>query len=93
MIIDGKLIDIKTTVKLEFNRDHYNQLIGYYILSRIGNIIGLPEGEKITELGIYYSRYGILKTISTRIIDEHPEFDRFIRWFSEAASAAFPIEM
>lgn len=88
LIIDGKLIDIKTTVKLEFTRENYNQLVGYYILSKLGQIPGF-DGRKITEMGIYYSRYGILKTIATKAIDEHPGIEKFTRWFAEAANSVF----
>jgi hypothetical protein len=91
LIIDGKLIDIKTTVKLEFSREHYNQLVGYYILSRIGSIPGF-EGGRITDMGIYYSRYGVLKSISTKSIEEHPRIDKFTRWFTESALSVFHTE-
>jgi len=87
MIIDDTLIDIKTTKNLKFERDHYNQLIGYYILSKIGNVSGL--NEKIKKIGIYFSRHGILQTIPTSQIDENPHFDSFVKWFEKEASSVF----
>ena len=63
IIIDNKIIDIKTTKKLELRRDDFNQLIGYYILSKIGEIDGLPSQHEIKQVGIYFSRYGYLYTI------------------------------
>lgn len=91
LILDGRLIDIKTSVKMEFSREHYNQLVGYYILSRIGSIPGF-EGGRITDMGIYYSRYGVLKTIPTKSLDEHPRIDKFTRWFTESALSVFHTE-
>jgi len=57
-IIDGTLIDIKTTKYLKFTRDHFRQLIGYYLLNKRENNI---NGD-IKELGIYFSRFGIFYT-------------------------------
>jgi hypothetical protein len=59
IIIDNKLIDIKTTKKLEFTLEQFCQLIGYFMLHRIGGING-DKGLNIKQLGIYYSRYGYL---------------------------------
>jgi len=87
MIIDDTLIDIKTTKNLKFERDHYNQLIGYYILSKIGNVTRL--NEKIKKIGIYFSRHGILQTIPTSQIDENPNFGSFVKWFEKEARSVF----
>ena len=38
VIVDDMLIDIKTTKKMDFTRDYFNQLVGYYILSRLGMV-------------------------------------------------------
>ena len=87
MIIDDTLIDIKTTKNLKFEREHYNQLIGYYILSKIGKISGL--NEKIKKIGIYFSRHGVLQTIPASQIDENPNFDSFVKWFEKEARSVF----
>ena len=87
MIIDGTLIDIKTTKNLKFERGHYNQLIGYYILNKISNVN--ETNRKIDKIGIYFSRYGILQTIPTSQIDETPEFDYFVKWFEKEARTVF----
>lgn len=61
IVIDNKLIDIKTTQKLVVTRDMFNQVIGYYLLGLMG---GLGEqkikGSTIDKIGFYFSRYGIL---------------------------------
>jgi hypothetical protein len=87
MIIDDMLIDIKTTKNLKFEREHFDQLIGYYILNRIGHVEGL--NGKIGRIGIYFSRHGILHSIPTSQIAENPKLDSFISWFEFEAESVF----
>jgi hypothetical protein len=75
LVIDGCLIDIKTTKYLEFTKDHFRQLMGYYILNEreweerfkvdIGtdDCIEYPVGY-LNKLGVYFSRYGLLHTFN-----------------------------
>jgi hypothetical protein len=91
-IVDDTLVDIKTTKNLEFGRDYFNQLVGYYLLGRIGGTIGVVKGAKISRLGIYYSRYGLLYTLDAAQIENHQELDRFVAWFVERAREEFPVE-
>lgn len=78
-IIDGCMVDIKTTKSAKFTRDQFNQLVGYYILHDIGGIDG-DRNITITSLGIYYSRYGELCTFPVA-----PPFGKgyssFVKWF------------
>jgi len=53
LIVDDTLIDVKTTKFLSFTQDHYNQLIGYYILSKLGKINEIDE-IPISRMGIYF---------------------------------------
>jgi hypothetical protein len=62
LVIDNALIEIKTIKNFKIERSHFDQLIGYYILSKIGGIQGAPKGHSIDTLGIYFSRYGFLWT-------------------------------
>jgi hypothetical protein len=55
VIIDGTLIDIKTTKKAEFSKEYLRQLLGYYLLNKRE-----LYPYKINKLGIYFSRYGVL---------------------------------
>ena len=60
-IIDGRLIDVKTTKELKFKREYFRQLVGYHILNmRENNMYG-----NIESLGIYFSRFGIMFTFPT----------------------------
>ena len=88
LIVDDALIDVKTTKFLSFTQDHYNQLIGYYILSKLGEI-NESENIPISTVGIYFSRHGVLHTIPTDQIENHPNFTKFVNWFEKSASAIF----
>jgi hypothetical protein len=85
LIIDDTLIDIKTTKYLSFSQEHYNQLIGYYILSKLGKINDSME-VPISKLGIYFSRHGILHTISSYEIENNINFPKFVKWFEKVRS-------
>ena len=86
LIIDDVLIDIKTTTKLEFKRDHFNELIGYYTLYKIGGIPDTPVEPKIRNLGIYYSRYGELYIFPVASVISLSKFPTFIEWFKGRAA-------
>ena len=85
LVIDSVLIDIKTTTQLEFKRDHFNELIGYYTLYKIGGIPDAPVEPKIENLGIYYSRYGELYTFPVTDVISLSKFPSFVEWFKERA--------
>jgi hypothetical protein len=63
LIINDMLIDRKTTRHLTFEREFFNQLIGYYVLSCIGGIYDCARW-KINHVAIYYARYALLHRIS-----------------------------
>jgi len=86
LIIDDTLIDIKTTKHLTFDREFFNQLIGYYVLSRIGGIDDCARGE-IKHVAIYYARYGVLHRVSLRECHEQSDLPNFLRWFQKRARA------
>ena len=88
LIIDDTLIDVKTTKFLSFTQEHYNQLIGYYILAKLGKI-NEKEDIPISKIGIYFSRHGVLHIISADEIENNPGFPKFVRVFEKLASAVF----
>lgn len=88
LIVDDMLVDIKTTKFLSFTQEQYNQLIGYYILSKLGKI-NESEDIPISKIGIYFSRHGILHTISAEEIENHPNFPKFVRVFEKLATVIF----
>ena len=90
LVLDDMLIDIKTTKYLKVTRDHINQILGYYILHRIGGIIDAPPDHQINTIGIYFSRHGYLHTWPiTDFIDEasYPDLQQ---WFEKRAFESYP---
>lgn len=81
IIIDNKLIDIKTTKKLEFTLNYFCQIIGYLILHRISGIDGEKEKIEINQLGVYYSRFGYLFLFNVEDIVDSNSLQEFTTWF------------
>jgi len=79
--IDDMLVEVKTTKEHELQRDHFNQLVGYYCLHQIGRIEGAPRNYKILRFGVYYSRFGYLWTVETKDVIEPKKFRPFLKWF------------
>lgn len=86
LVMDNVLIDIKTTTQLEFKRDHFNELIGYYMLYKIGGILDAPVEPNIENLGIYYSRYGELYIFPVTEAIPAGKFPSFKEWFKDRAA-------
>lgn len=85
IVIDNALIDIKTVKHLKVDRKFFNQLIGYYILYRIGGIRGMPSNNQITKLGVYFSRHGYLHTYKIEDLIDESTYPNFIEWFKKRA--------
>lgn len=79
IIIDGTLIDVKTTKSGKINTRRFHQLVGYYLLTQIGGING-DHSIEIDQLGIYYSRYGELPTFPIASLLS-PRFPELVKWF------------
>lgn len=86
LVVDNLLIDIKTTTKPEFKIEHFNELIGYYTLYKLGGIPDAPVEPKIENLGIYYSRYAELYTFPVAAVIVGSKFASFKEWFKEKAA-------
>lgn len=85
LVIDDTLIEIKTVKKFKVDRRNFDQLIGYYTLYRIGGIWGMSPDNKITKLGIYFSRHGYLHTYEIEDIIEESRYLEFVEWFKKRA--------
>jgi hypothetical protein len=83
IILDGTLIEIKTTKDLKLKRSDLNQLIGYYVLSLIGGINDDPSEKPIRNIGIYFARHGVLWTIPLSELGDDEKFKFFKEWFVE----------
>lgn len=90
LLIDGTLIEVKTIRQMRLDRRIFNQLVGYYILARIGGIDGCSRRVRITSLAVYYSRQGLFVPIPLgRIIDEG-KLEAFVSWFKTSAAKTYP---
>ena len=84
LVIDDTLIDIKTTKSDSFTQDMYNQLLGYYALSSFKNDL-----DGITRMGIYFSRYGTLRTVP---VPDRRAVETMLEWFEEMRDAILNAE-
>jgi hypothetical protein len=89
LLIDRRLIDIKTTSKLDMKREDFNQLIGYYALSRLGGMHGIIGEDPIRELGIYSARYAEFLTFQVDDVIDEAKLKPFLEWVEQRASEAF----
>jgi hypothetical protein len=86
IVLDDVLIDIKTTKFLKVSRDYINQLLGYYILHRIGGLVGAPHGHQINTIGIYFSRHGYLHTWPITDFVNEITYPDLQQWFENRAN-------
>lgn len=91
LIIDDKLIDIKTIKDLVLDRRHLHQLVHYYILLSLGGIdVGRKRSinyfEEVCEVNhicIYFSRHGYLHTMKITDLIKSESFPGFVKWYIE----------
>lgn len=81
LIIDNTLIDIKATKHLKLEREHLNQVLGYYILSLIGGVNDNPSDRPIENIGLYFARHGELWTMPLHQFGHQRKFEEFKDWF------------
>lgn len=91
IVIDDQMIDIKTTKRLEITREMFNQIIGYYVLGKIGGI-GREKIDisNINEIGFYFSRYGMKYMYKVEEIIDFKSLPFFIDKFKDKAKELFP---
>ena len=81
IILGDTLIDIKVTKNLKIEREYFNQIIGYYILSLIGNINCEYSGKIIKYVGIYFARHGLLWKVPISSLGDEKKIEDFKIWF------------
>ena len=84
LFLDGTLIDIKVNKNLEFGRDIFNQLLGYYCLSCIGGVEGCRGKVKVTEVAVYFARFGVLHRIPVSSFVDRNRLPALLSWFKAA---------
>ena len=81
LVLDDTLIDIKTYTSPKFERRFFDQLMGYYLLSKIGGIDGAPENHEIHKVGIYFSRHEYLHVINVKDVFNQSDLSSILDWF------------
>jgi hypothetical protein len=84
LFIDGTLIDIKTNKHLELGRDVFNQIVGYYCLSCIGGVDGCRGNVKVTEVAVYFARFGLLHRLPVGSFVDRKCLPALLAWFKGA---------
>jgi hypothetical protein len=87
LVVDDALIDAKTIRDFKVQRSHFDQLMGYYVLSRISGVTGAPKGHTIKRLGIYFSRHGYLWFFRVADVVKEEQMPELISWFKKRAKA------
>jgi len=90
LLVDDVLIDAKTTQEMILEKKHIDQLVGYYLLWRIGGTVGDVPDARISQLSVYFSRHGRFARFSTNFIEKNPKLDQVIQWFAGEARRTFP---
>ena len=96
IIIDDKIIDIKTTKNLKLEPKYLHQIVGYYILLSLGGIDikreeicnYIAEISEINDLCIYFSRHGYLHTIKTDDLIAPASLSDFVKWFIKSCCSS-----
>jgi hypothetical protein len=92
LIIDDKLIDIKTIKSLVLDRRDLHQLVQYYILL---SVEGIDVGRKrhlnycgevceVNQICIYFSRHGYLHLMKIADVINPESLPGFVKWYIEA---------
>jgi hypothetical protein len=93
-IVEDTLIDVKTTENPEFDAEYWRQLLAYYILNDIHReLIQNREDREmevpyphISTVGVYFARYGELKTVDVDdYLQPREDYKRFRAWFVDRA--------
>lgn len=86
LVTDDIIIDVKTTKKLVLQREHFNQLISYYVLHEIAGVGELRPKPAISKVAIYFSRHAYLYVLELDEIVDRQTFPDFVCWFKDRAS-------
>lgn len=98
-LIDNLLVDIKTTESRSFTKSFWRQILMYYVLNgvqrelyeaddvtRTGRETFDGKYPEITHVGIYFARYGELRTIEIqKVIEDTERYEAFRAWIVDRA--------
>lgn len=66
LVLDNMLVDVKTTKNPNLNKKQINQLVIYYLLSRLFGIEAYPLKRRIDKVAVYFARYDYLQVMGVR---------------------------
>jgi hypothetical protein len=88
VLIDDTLIDVKTTKRLLFTAEMFRQLVGYYVLSKVGGIAhGVRPKPQIRHLAVYFARFGVFASLPVERVVTASNFPAFLHWFKRRATS------
>jgi hypothetical protein len=85
VVIDDCLIDIKTIKDLVLKRRDFDQVVGYYLLSKLGGIDNASPNPEIKRLGIYFSRYAHLYIMNIEDLFDSTRLPQILSWLETRA--------
>ena len=80
LVIDDTILDIKTTKHLKLQRKYFHQIVGYYLLFRLGGLDDTPIQPNTKKLEIYFSRHGKIVTFPIEDIVDESRLPAFYSW-------------
>jgi hypothetical protein len=83
VILDGRLIDIKTTRSCKVSKRALRQLVGYYCLHRVWGASRLKKTHVITTLELYFSRFGAFRSIFLPELFSEKQLDLLSKRFAK----------
>jgi hypothetical protein len=85
LLVDDTLIEIKTVKEASFDREMFNQLLGYYTLHIIGGIGEVDPKPTIRRVAVYFSRHAYLHTVHLDEVVDRSTYPDFVEWFAREA--------
>lgn len=86
MVLGNLLLDLKVTHDSKVYRSYFNQLIGYYLLFRLGGLAGLQRQPSIRRIGVYMARFGSVVSWNLEEIGSERQFAEAERWLRTCAT-------
>lgn len=81
LLIDNMIVDIKTTKVFTLRRKDFNQLLGYYFLHEIDGAGLVTPKPRVTQLGIYFSRFAYLHVFDLKKITDIEKISTLVSQF------------
>jgi len=90
LMIDDRIIDVKTTKNWSVRRRAFNQLLGYYTVHEIDEFEHVDPKAEIRRLSVYFSRHGVMNTYRIRDLIQKDDFEEFKEKFEHQCKERRP---